>query len=57
MKTSALQKQREDGCMEVQMWKFNSKLQLINDCIPVNLKLKTRHEPETKHWFRFSLNS
>ncbi|KAJ0551340.1 putative phloem protein [Helianthus annuus] len=34
-------KQREDGCIEVQVWKFNSKLQLINDCIPVNLKLIT----------------
>ncbi|KAJ0638968.1 putative phloem protein [Helianthus annuus] len=32
-------KQREDGWMEVNVWKFNSKDQLRNDCIHLNLKL------------------
>nr|XP_043631040.1 F-box protein At2g02240-like [Erigeron canadensis] len=32
-------KQREDGWMEVNLWKFSSINELKNDCIPVNLKL------------------
>ncbi|MFS8026609.1 putative phloem protein [Helianthus anomalus] len=32
-------KQREDGWMEVNVWKFNSKDQLRKDCIHLNLKL------------------
>ncbi|KAK9068977.1 hypothetical protein SSX86_013093 [Deinandra increscens subsp. villosa] len=34
-------KQREDGWMEVKVWKFNSHDQLKNGSIPVNLKLIT----------------
>ncbi|KAJ0874375.1 putative phloem protein [Helianthus annuus] len=30
--------QREDGCMEVYVWKYNSNHQLKSDCLLVNLK-------------------
>ncbi|KAJ0733894.1 putative protein kinase RLK-Pelle-CrRLK1L-1 family [Helianthus annuus] len=30
--------QREDGCMEVNVWKYNSNHQLKSDCLLVNLK-------------------
>ncbi|XP_076950040.1 uncharacterized protein LOC143622920 [Bidens hawaiensis] len=36
---NSVPEQREDGWMEVKVWKFNSSHQLKNDCIPVNLKL------------------
>ncbi|GJS95161.1 serine/threonine-protein kinase, active site protein [Tanacetum coccineum] len=34
-------KRREDGWMEVRVWKFNSTSALRNDCIPMHLKLIT----------------
>lgn len=36
---NSVPKRREDGWMEVKVWKFNSSHQLKNDCISVNLKL------------------
>lgn len=38
---NSVPEEREDGWMEVKVWKFNSHHQSKNDCIPVNLKLIT----------------